>query len=75
MNCWLLAEATYEQIRRVSDRYLYEERDIRLALQYGDRALDRASAEELAVSAEDSWLMMALKLSRTEETEDDRNDI
>ncbi len=69
-----LRRAGFEDIRRVSDRYLYEKGDVALALQYYTRALDTASNEQRAISVEeDSWLLMALKTSRMKETEDDNN--
>jgi len=69
-----LRRAGFEDIRRVSDRYLHEEGDVALALRYYRRALDTASNEQRAISVEeDSWLLMALKASRMEETENDNN--
>jgi hypothetical protein len=64
-----VAQADFEQIRRLSDRYLYEDGDIAKALYYGTRALRRATPEELDVCVEeDSWILMALKLARKKET-------
>lgn len=66
------ARADFGQIRRVSDRYLYEEGDIVKALHYYTRALDQASPEEREISPEtDSWLLMALKEARKKERSDE----
>ena len=63
-----LGRADFEQIRRVSDRYLREQGDLVTALHYYPRALKQASAEERAISVEkDSWLLMALKQAHIEE--------
>ena len=60
--------ADFGQIRRVSDRYLYEEGDIVKALHYYTRALDQATPDEREISLEtDSWLLMALKEARRKE--------
>ncbi len=68
-----LARAGFDEIRRLSDRYLYEEGDILAALRYGVRALDRATPEESEISVErDSWLLMALKEARKRENQNDR---
>lgn len=67
-----LARADFDQIRQVSDRYLYEKGDVAVALHYYSRALNQATPDERAISPEeDSWLLMALKQSRIEE---DRKD-
>jgi len=66
------APADFEHIRRVSDRYLYEQGDIATALHYYTRALDRASPAEREVSVEkDSWLLIALKEARKEENQNE----
>jgi len=63
-----VARADFEQIRRVSDRYLREQGDLVTALHYYRRALKQASTEERAISVEkDSWLLMALKQAHIEE--------
>ena len=57
-----LKPAGYDHIRRVADRYLFDEGDISLATRYYSRALKLASADQRAVSIDnDSWLLMALK--------------
>lgn len=54
----------YERLRRYSDRLLDQEGDVARAARYYARALDKASPAERAISAEDSWLLMALKADR-----------
>jgi hypothetical protein len=70
-----VARADFEQIRRVSDRYLNEQGDVLTALHYYTRALKQASPAERAISVEhDSWLLMALKQAQIEEeSKNDRN--
>jgi hypothetical protein len=66
-------EPSFDTLRQFSDRCLQREQDVALALRYYTRALNRASAEEEAISTEhDSWLLMALKASRIKETQDER---
>ena len=63
-----LVPANFANIRRVSDRYLYEEGDMSRALRCYGQALDRATPEERTnLSEEDSWLLKAIKLARIEE--------
>ena len=63
-----IARAGFEQIRQVSDRYLYEQGDIAKALHYYTRALDQATPDQREISlAQDSWLLMALKEARRKE--------
>ena len=52
--------------RRAGDRYLEENGDVQAALRCYGRALDRAKAEELAISEDDNWLLMELKKARLE---------
>ena len=68
------AASPYEVYRRVSDRCLTQQGDLSLALRYYCRALETASPEERAISAEDSWLLMALKDLDTKENRDENND-
>ncbi len=63
-----LVPANFENIRRVSDRYLNEDGDLTRAVRCYGQALDRATPDELTVlSDEDSWLLKAIKLARIEE--------
>jgi hypothetical protein len=65
---------SYQEICRVSDRALRERGDIQTAIRYYSSALRSASPEEREVSVQDdSWLLMALKKARSEETKHDRN--
>jgi hypothetical protein len=67
-----VARAGFEQIRQVSDRYLYEQGDIAKALHYYTRALDQATPDQREISlAQDSWLLMALKEARRKEDHHD----
>ncbi len=61
------ALSPYERLRRYSDRVLNQKGDIALATRCYARALDQASAEERAISVDDSWLLMALKADRFRE--------
>jgi hypothetical protein len=63
-----------ELYRRAGDRYLEESADPRSALRCYTQALDEGSREDLEISAEDSWLLMALKMDRRKEKEDGRRD-
>ncbi len=56
------------------DRHLHEKGDPLAALRDYSRALDHASAEELAISyEEDSFLLAALKLARIEENRNEND--
>jgi hypothetical protein len=69
-----VARADFEQIRRVSDRYLHEQGDIAKALHYYTRALDQATPDQREISvAQDSWLLMALKEARRKEDPNDNH--
>jgi hypothetical protein len=50
--------------RRAGDRYLEEEADPQDALRCYTQALDEGSDNALTISADDSWLLMALKMDR-----------
>jgi hypothetical protein len=63
-----------ESLRRMADFYLFERGDIKSAVRNYKRALDLASAEQLAISpGQDSWLLMALKEARFKEMNHDRS--
>ena len=53
--------------RRAGDRYLEEAADPQDALRCYTQALDDGSEADLNVSADDSWLLMALKIDRKKE--------
>ena len=55
----------FEQLRRISDRYLYERSDVTAAIRGYRQALAVATEEELAIATDkDSWLLIALKQER-----------
>lgn len=69
-----VAQTEFDAIRLAGDRRLHEEGDPLAALRDYSRALDHASAEDLALSyEEDSFLLAALKLARIEENQDDND--
>lgn len=53
--------------RRAGDLYASEQGDLKAALRCYGRALDAGSEEDLAVSANDHWLLMAIKDAREKE--------
>jgi hypothetical protein len=68
----VIARADFDEIRQTGDRLLNEKGDLLAALHCYASALDRASADELAISAEkDSFLMAAIKLDRIKENRHD----
>jgi hypothetical protein len=70
-----LIPANFENIRRVSDRYLHEEGDMTRALRCYGQALDKATPRERTIlSEEDSWLLKAIKLARIEEAKRDNRE-
>lgn len=56
--------------RRAGDRYLEVNADVDAALRCYTLALDDGDDDDLKVSADDSWLLMALKLDRQKEKRD-----
>ena len=56
----------YEALCRKSDRYL-QSGDISLAVRYSNRALKHATGEQRAVSPDDNFVTMALKLDSKKE--------
>ncbi len=63
-------EKRAELYRRAGDGYLVRE-DVQAALRCYRRALDGATAADLAIRADaDSWLLMSLKLARKKEKAD-----
>jgi hypothetical protein len=53
--------------RRAGDRYLENDHDVKSALRCYARALETSSDQDLTISADDSWLLIALKKARQEE--------
>jgi hypothetical protein len=60
-------EKRWELYRRAGDLYLNESGDLQAALRCYRGALEAAPAEGLRVSAQDSWLLMALKEAKQKE--------
>ncbi len=56
-----------ELYRRAGDRYLTEENDPLSALRCYTNALDNGSEQDRAISADDNWLLMAIKDARQKE--------
>ena len=64
----------FEILCRASDRQLYVRKDVVKAIRFGNRALDVATPEELAISPDrDSWLLIALKQERIRKENRDEN--
>lgn len=53
--------------REAGDRYLKEENDPQSALRCFSNALDNGTEEDLAISSNDNWLLMAIKDARLKE--------
>ena len=60
--------------REAGDLYFHANHDYEAALRCYTQALDAASDQDLAVSPDDNWLLMALKEARLKEKKDARND-
>jgi hypothetical protein len=58
--------------RRAADCYLNDEADPQSALRCYAAALDEAGPDDLDLSAEDSWLLMAIKNARKKEIADEK---
>jgi hypothetical protein len=56
-----------ERFRQAGDRYMTEENDPQSALRCYGNALDHASEQDLAISTNDNWLLMAIKDARQKE--------
>lgn len=54
----------YDRLRRLGDEYLLQRGDVQLAVEFYSRALNALSEEELAISDEDTWLLISLKRDR-----------
>jgi hypothetical protein len=62
-----------ELFRAAGDRYLEEAGDVQSAMRCYKNYLDVSSNEEAAVSANDNWLLMALKEAKQRENRDARS--
>lgn len=73
---WRAVDATHDRAKEfflAGDRYLLEEQDPAAALRCYSQALDAASEQNLDVSPDDNWLVMALKDARRKEKIDAPN--
>jgi hypothetical protein len=64
MGAALAADRKAAYYRDAGDRYLEVEGDLQSAVRCYRRALDACSEVELAISADDNWLLMAMKKAR-----------
>jgi hypothetical protein len=53
--------------RQASERYLREENDPQSALRCISNYLDNGTEQDLAISSDDNWLLMAIKVARQKE--------
>jgi hypothetical protein len=56
-----------EFYRQAGDRYIKDENDLQSALRCYGNALDSGTEQELAISPDDNWLLMAIKDARQKE--------
>jgi hypothetical protein len=61
------ADHRSELYRQAGDRYIKEENDLQSALRCYSNALDNATEQDLAISPDDNWLLMAIKDARQKE--------
>jgi hypothetical protein len=59
-----------ELFRRAGDAYAHEQHDLEAALRCYGRSLDAGGDEQLVISADDHWLLMAIKDARKKEKND-----
>jgi hypothetical protein len=67
---WLAFDSTAhrgELYRQAGDRYLTDENDLQSALRCYGNALDNGTEQDLTISADDNWLLMAIKDARQKE--------
>jgi hypothetical protein len=53
--------------RQAGERYLQEEHDLQSALRCLGNYLDNGTEQDLAISSDDNWLLMAIKVARQKE--------
>ncbi|HEY7311022.1 MAG TPA: hypothetical protein VH643_16780 [Gemmataceae bacterium] len=58
-----------ELYRQAGDLYLDEEHDLQSALRCYTNALDTGTKQDLTISADDNWLLMAIKNARQKESD------
>jgi hypothetical protein len=56
-----------ERYREAGNRYMTEENDLQSALRCFSNALDNGTEQDLVISADDNWLLMAIKDARQKE--------
>jgi hypothetical protein len=56
-----------ELYRQAGDRYIKDESDLQSALRCYSNALDNGTEQDLAISSDDNWLLMAIKGARQKE--------
>lgn len=61
------AEHRGERYRQAGDRYLKDENDLQSALRCYSNTLDSGTEKDLAISTDDTWLLMAIKGARQKE--------
>jgi hypothetical protein len=62
-----------ERYRQAGDRYMEDESDPQSALRCYANALDNGTKQDLVISAEDNWLLMAIKDARQKENDYAKN--
>lgn len=62
-----------ELYRQAGDLYVEEAQDFESALRCYTQALDKSPEQDLAISSEDNWLLMALKNARRKEKSHAKN--
>jgi hypothetical protein len=67
---WVAFDSTErrsELYRQAGDRYMKEEKDLESALRCYRNALNNGTEQDLAISPDDNWLLMAIKNARQKE--------
>jgi hypothetical protein len=59
--------------RQAGDRYMTEENDPQSALRCYSNALDSGTQQDLTITADDNWLLMAIKDARQKESDHAKN--
>ncbi len=61
------ADRRSELYRKAGDRYIKDENDLQSALRCYSNSLDDGTEQNLAISSDDNWLLMAIKDARQKE--------
>jgi negative regulator of sigma E activity len=67
---WIAFDSTdrrSELYRKAGDRYINDEKDLQSALRCYSNSLDDGTEQDLAISPDDNWLLMAIKDARQKE--------